>query len=183
MAHGDARLGDEVAQKLGGAQNMLGVLEGDGIERHGDRRLGVRADERRRLENNTKVQEKVAKEEEVARRQHAAKVLGLSTAQGNRLLRLGEPVEEATVIKYQAAADGESSAPVGIDEGVQPTGRIWREHQGPVATVAEIHEHTNACAKVRRAMEAEIEAVEMEIEVEDESDESGDDDGGSSADV
>ena len=50
-------LGDEVAQKLGGAQDVLGVLERNGIERHVDSRLRVAVEHARTVKCNAKVKQ------------------------------------------------------------------------------------------------------------------------------
>ena len=63
-------LGDEVAQKLGGAQDVLGVLERNGIERHVDSRLRVRVDDGGAAEADAERGEQVAEKQEVFSRQH-----------------------------------------------------------------------------------------------------------------
>ena len=71
---------------------------------------------RRRAEDDPQLEEKVAQPQEIARSKHAAKVLRLGTAEGDRLLCLREPMEEAAVIEDQAAAHREARAPVRVNE-------------------------------------------------------------------
>ena len=46
---------DEIAKKLGGAQDVLGLLEGDGIEGHADGGLAVAVDDAGAVDGKSKV--------------------------------------------------------------------------------------------------------------------------------
>ena len=69
-------LGDEVAQKLG-AQNVLGVLERYGIERHVDSGFRVGVDDGGAAEADAERGEQVAEKQRVFSRQHRTEKLRL----------------------------------------------------------------------------------------------------------
>ena len=79
------------------------------------------------------LEQQVAQPKQIARGEHTAEVLSLSTAERDRLLRLREPVEQAAVVEDQAAAHGEARAPVGVDKSVEAArraGAVHRARQG-----------------------------------------------------
>ena len=54
---------DEVAEELGSAQNVLGLLEGDGVEGHADGGLGVALDDAGGVDDETEVNQQLADED------------------------------------------------------------------------------------------------------------------------
>ena len=70
---GDHATSDKIAEELGRAHNVFRLLERDRIKRHVDGRLGVGVDNCRGVENDAKVDKKIANEEDIARSHHGTK--------------------------------------------------------------------------------------------------------------
>ena len=52
---GDDTTADEIAKELGGTQDVLGLLEGDGVEGHADGGLAVAVDDAGAVDGKSKV--------------------------------------------------------------------------------------------------------------------------------
>ena len=86
-----------------------------------------------------KFNKQIAREDEVSGGgHHRAEVLGLGRAQGDRLLHLREPVEQAPVVEDQAAAHREPSGPARVDVRVQASRTVGGEHERPGPTALEV---------------------------------------------
>ena len=108
-----------VAQELSGAQDVFGLLEGDGVERHLDGGLRVAPHDGAARHEQAKVSEELAKPDGLLGSEGGAKVLGLSTRERDRLLHLREPVERAAHEEEVRTAARELGVPTGVDEHVQ----------------------------------------------------------------
>ena len=81
MRDGDDLARNQVAEELGGTQDVLSVLERDGVEGEVDGRLGVAVHAGSRVDGHAEVGEDLAMEDKVLGGEHDPEEFGLRTGE------------------------------------------------------------------------------------------------------